>query len=81
MKKWWRRFKNKHGMDFSKLKCPGKIMTRIKRSNLMFIFDPNGIYIYKCKYCAMRIKFPWNETHLAYHNMQRHIKAKHIDTL
>ena len=77
MRKWWRRFKNNKGWDFSKITHP---CWSLIRENGM-VLDDRGIYSYKCKYCGLSLTFPWRETPLAYHNMQRHIKAKHIDIL
>lgn len=94
MRKWWRKFKNKHGWDFKK----GYIglffcrTTKYKKypdgeggwwssRETSTITDPNGCYYYKCSYCGLTLRFPWRETPLAYHNIQRHIKAKHIDVL
>jgi len=95
MRKWWRKFKNKKGWDFRKVSL-GKAIFRLGKNSKNFdctgggcysfresymVTDPNGCYVYICKYCGLEIKFPWRETALAYHNMQRHIKAKHIDVL
>ena len=94
MKKWWRRFKNKRGWDFVK-KHIGLFYYRCTPSKkysdghgdcfslreAYMVSDPYGCYIYECKYCGKIIRFPWRDTNLAYHNMQRHIKAKHIDVL
>ena len=83
MRKWWRRFKNRMGWDFKK-KSIGQFL-RKKEVNepywqyeAFWVTDPNGCYVYICKYCGLYLTFPWRETHLAYHNMQRHIKAKHL---
>ena len=81
MRKWWRRFKNKKGWDFTKKQRKGYCMTRLINERVALISDNYGIYSYRCSYCGKTIVFPWRETNLAYHNMQRHIKAKHIDVL
>jgi hypothetical protein len=81
MRKWWRKFKNQRGWDFHKKQRPGYYMTRINNNIISIISDEYGIYSYRCSYCGKVIMFPWRETNLAYHNMQRHIKAKHIDAL
>lgn len=83
MRKWWRKLKNKWGWDFKKIRSGKRFHTRLDKNGhtINQYFDDNGIYTYKCSYCGMFLTFPWKETHLAYHNMQRHIKAKHIDTL
>ena len=94
MKKWWRKFKNRRGWDFTK-KQEGTFFYRTTRpkkysdsaggcfhlKEAFLVSDSYGCYSYTCNYCGKQILFPWKETFLAYHNMQRHIKAKHIDAL
>lgn len=82
MRKWWRKFKNKHGWDFKKVSLgPRAVKVCKNNGKIISIADPNGCYVYVCRYCGLRIVFPWKEFPLAYHNMQRHIKAKHLDVL
>lgn len=81
MRKWWRKFKNRHGWDFSKKNLgPTALKTR-EDGKVVSIADKNGCYVYRCKYCTFDLIFPWSMTNLFYHNMQRHIQAKHIDVL
>jgi hypothetical protein len=94
MRKWWRKFKNRRGWDFKKI-CVGSFIFRATKATKhsscdgscyniresYIISDPNDCYSYTCSYCGKQLLFPWKETLLAYHNMQRHIKAKHIDAL
>ena len=89
MKKRWRKFKNRMGWDFKKVQIGRFFYRKTVHASCglhysetsRMIVDVNGCYAYVCKYCGMYIRFPWRHTVLAYHNMQRHLKAKHIDTL
>lgn len=68
MRKWWRRLKHRRGWDFIKCSHMRYNVARGKRER---------IYTYQCKYCGLRIVFTWEHTLLAYHNMQRHLRARH----
>jgi hypothetical protein len=73
IRRWWRRFKHKHGRDMI-----------LKRIGMFYwgkedlIFSEHGCYSFECPYCNVLIRFPWQWHNLARANMQRHLKAKHL---
>jgi hypothetical protein len=78
--KWWRRYKNQHGWDFKTRKVAHSAhMRRDKEGDVILLVSRKGegIYSHECKYCGMTLTFPYEHSILAFHNMQRHLRAKH----